>query len=375
MLNILKNLVNLDTTNSKKNETKCANYLKKLLSPYANKIELIGDKQKNIIAYFGNLNSRQALLLNGHLDVVQANPKNWQTNPFCLTIKENKAYGRGTADMKGGIAIILDAIIRAKNDGLLNNKLVIFAGTVDEESGADSNLGAKMVAKHLKDNNIDILGCIIPEPISPENKTRFNLGHRGLMWIKAKSHGKKSHSGLCNIEDNAILNLMNFIFELKIIIPNQPTKINNLPNTSCRIIHINSQAQDVFNVVPDVCECNLDVRVSPLEKNKKVYEKIQKLAKKHNIDLTLIKNTNSQICSENKKLVKKVQQAFKNLNEPYVIGYASPTCDAHWFSEQNIPTINGLGATGHNVHSDNEYILIDSLNIRSNLFYEIIKIW
>jgi len=212
---LLKSIVEIDTTNSLHNEYKITHILSKKLKKYASKIEFIGDKEQNILVFFGNLESQKILMFNGHLDVVSADKKAWSTPPFKYICDSQFAYGRGVADMKGGISIALTAIIKAVKNGLLKDKLIIFAGTADEESGANSDCGAKLIAKYLKDKNILPYGCIIPEPQPVEQPLRINIGHRGLLWLRAYSKGTTSHSGLMNIEDNAINKIMSFINELR----------------------------------------------------------------------------------------------------------------------------------------------------------------
>jgi len=375
-IELLKAMVEIDTTNQKANESELADFLARYVKPYADKLEFIGGQRKNLIAYFGNLKSKNILCFNGHMDVAAAEEKGWETKPFKLTVKNGFAFGRGTADMKGGLAASVQAVIKAKQAGLLNNKLIILACSVDEETGADSEFGAKLVVEHLIKNNIKPQGCVIPEPATYQQDVRINLGHRGLLWIKCKAYGKAMHSGLINTENNAINNIMAFISDIQKEITNQPKRINGVPQTSCRVLYVNGgKDEEVLNAIPDIAVAHLDVRTSPAEANSKVLLKIQNIAGRHNIDISVFKNTPSASISKNEKIVKVFEKAFENQNEKYTLGYASPTCDAHWFIETDIPAINGLGVSGENVHTNNEFIEIASLAKRVELFYNVIKEW
>jgi len=369
-IDILKNLVEIDTTNELANEKVLATWLKDFLLPFADKVEFVGD---NLIAYFGNLTSKNILLFNGHLDVVKADKKEWDTDPFKLTIKNGLAYGRGTADMKSGIAISLQSIIKAKQADLLKEKLIIFAGTVDEESGSCSSRGACLVAKYFKEKNIKPLGCLIPEP-SGKNIGKINLGHRGFLWLKCKSNGKSMHSGLINIEDNAINKMIDFVKEVQKIFTNQPIKVNKIPQTSCRVLFLKG-GEDIFNKIPAFCESNLDIRISPTDSASEILNQIQAIASKNKVEISIFKKCNSSETNENEKITKTLLSVIKETNFASEIGYASPTCDAHWFSEIGIPTINGLGAKGDNIHSPNEFIEISSLKEIEKIHFNLIKIW
>jgi len=88
------------------------------------------------------------LLLIGHLDVVEANPRDWPTDPFKLVEKDGYYYGRGTEDMKGDDALVLTALIRMKKEGFVPDRDIIAAFTADEEGGGDADGVQWLFAAH-----------------------------------------------------------------------------------------------------------------------------------------------------------------------------------------------------------------------------------
>jgi acetylornithine deacetylase/succinyl-diaminopimelate desuccinylase-like protein len=88
------------------------------------------------------------LLIMGHLDVVEANPRDWTTNPFQLVEKDGYFYGRGTEDMKGDDALLLTVMIRLKQEGYVPDRDIIAAFTADEEAGGDANGVQWLFATH-----------------------------------------------------------------------------------------------------------------------------------------------------------------------------------------------------------------------------------
>ena len=88
------------------------------------------------------------LLVLGHLDVVEANPRDWTTDPFKLVEKDGYFYGRGTEDMKGDDALVLTALIRMKKEGYVPDRDIIAAFTADEEAGGDANGVQWLFAAH-----------------------------------------------------------------------------------------------------------------------------------------------------------------------------------------------------------------------------------
>ncbi len=371
---ILAKLVAINTSNPPGNETTAASFLSEFLKNKTQKIKLIGNKKrKNIIAFFGNLESDNILLFNGHLDTVPFNKTEWQTNPLKLTEKNGSYYGRGVADMKGGVAASIFAILEAEKLGYLKNKQVIFAGSADEETGASSDFGSKMIIDYLVKNKIRVKGALIPEPSGNKKLLTLNLGHRGLIWLKVKSFGKADHAGLLRKEDNSILKMQKFIQGLYSLFPKNPKKVKGIPQSSIRITFINSGNDQHYNLMPQMCEANFDIRISPNENNEKTINRIMKIANKLNIEMQVIKNTPSSKISKQEKIVKVLENVLKSRKQKYKFGFASPTCDAHWYINAGIPTINGLGPVGENVHAPDERVLAESIYDRVDLFVDLIK--
>lgn len=372
---ILKKLIEIDTTNTIGNESKACDYLEKLFEGKAKKIERIGiPPRENIIAYFGNLESSKSLVITGHLDIAPYENEKWNTDPFNAVEKDGKIYGRGSCDMKGGIAIGIEAILQSVEQGLLENKMIVFAGTADEETGACSEIGAKIVSKYLKEKRIKPIGVILPEPNNDYEILKVNIGHRGMMAIECKSEGKATHPGSSVYpENNAINNMFEFITELNSVIPRNPINKNGIPGSSCRMTYINAGIENACKSIPDKCICNLDVRISPLDTNEKILDIISKIADKKDIKVNCIRKTNSSIIEKDEKIVLELIKLLDEEKQKYEICCASPVCDAHWFNELGMKTINTFGASGGAVHGHNEYAMIDSLEKRVDLLVKFIS--
>ena len=372
---ILKDLIAINTESPEGNESKAVKYICDLFKDKATKIEIVGEYlRENIIAFFGNLESKNILLLTGHLDVAPVNAEEWDTDPYIAEEKDGKIYGRGSCDMKSGIAICLEAILNSLNKDFMKDKLLIFAGTVDEETGANSEIGAKLVAEYLYKNNIKPVGVILPEPNNDYEIIKVNIGHRGAMWVECESKGKAMHPGsTVHKENNAIINMYNFIEELRKYIPGDTKIEDGIPGSTCRATYINAGIPNAFKFVPDKCICNLDIRISPLESNNKVLNKVIEIAKKHDIEVRVLRETPSSIIEKDEPILKTMLDILNQMNKKYEICCASPVCDAHWFNKLGMPTLNVLGASGGNVHVKNEYATINSLKDRVKILEEVIE--
>lgn len=150
---------------------------------YSDRTDFSGNP--NLVAILKGSGGGKSLLLNGHIDVVpEGNEHDWHHHPFSGFEKENRIYGRGSTDMKGGnvsLLLALEALIK------LEVKLkgdVIFQSVIEEESG-----GAGTLATVLRGYHAD--GAIIPEPTS----MKLFPHQQGSIWFRLLIRGKSAHGG------------------------------------------------------------------------------------------------------------------------------------------------------------------------------------
>jgi acetylornithine deacetylase/succinyl-diaminopimelate desuccinylase-like protein len=104
----------------------------------------------NIVVRLKGTGKLKPVLYIGHLDVVEAAREDWSSDPYKLTEKDGRLYGRGTIDMKGQDASTLTALIRLKKEGFVPDRDIIVAFTADEEAGGDAN-GVDWLLKNHRD--------------------------------------------------------------------------------------------------------------------------------------------------------------------------------------------------------------------------------
>jgi acetylornithine deacetylase/succinyl-diaminopimelate desuccinylase-like protein len=102
----------------------------------------------NVILRYRGKRPGSAVLFLGHLDVVEARPEDWSSDPFTLTERDGWFYGRGTIDMKDGDAALVESLIRLKRERFVPDRDVIVAFTADEEAGGESNGPAFLLQEH-----------------------------------------------------------------------------------------------------------------------------------------------------------------------------------------------------------------------------------
>jgi succinyl-diaminopimelate desuccinylase len=147
--------------------------------------------------------------LNGHIDVVEAG-SGWTVDPWAGEVRDGKLFGRGTCDMKGGIAA---AVVAAETLLELEPDLpgaIEISGTADEESGGYG--GVAWLARRGFFSKPRVDHVIIPEPL---NVDRVCIGHRGVWWAEVTTHGRIAHGSMPFLGDCAVRHMGAFLQALE----------------------------------------------------------------------------------------------------------------------------------------------------------------
>jgi len=136
---LLQNLIRFDTTNPPGNEAQCVAYINNLLTEAELETTVLAKdaNRPNLIARLKGQGTAPPLLLYGHVDVVTTANQDWTHPPFDGKVVDGYVWGRGALDMKGGVAMMLAAFLRAKAEGLAPAGDVVLAILSDEEAGGD----------------------------------------------------------------------------------------------------------------------------------------------------------------------------------------------------------------------------------------------
>jgi succinyl-diaminopimelate desuccinylase len=268
-LRLLSRLVEINTESvPKKGYSECASVIVEEAEKNSLTTEIVdGEKgakdglpRPNVIVTLDS-GSDTTVLLESHFDVVPPGT-GWKYPPFKLTVEEGKAYGRGTADNKAGIAAVMGALRQLSNEKLdVNLKLV--AG-VDEEIGGRYGVDYVMSDWGLKGDAALIVDA------GPES---LFLGASGIIWGKIMVKGKQGHAGYPFKAKNAIEEAMKLIdcFENYEKLVEKKESTLHAPAGSPRkfvwgrysVTMI--RAGEKENVIPGICEFRFDRRLLPEE--------------------------------------------------------------------------------------------------------------
>ena len=152
----------------------------------------------NVVGTRRGASDRPLVHVNGHFDVVPAGD-GWTVDPFAGTVRGGRLYGRGSCDMKAGLAAAVYAGEAIRRAGVLLPGTVEVSGTVDEESGGFG--GVAWLAEHGRIGSRRTDYVIIPEPL---NVDRVCVGHRGVYWFELTVRGRTAHGSMPFLGTSAI---------------------------------------------------------------------------------------------------------------------------------------------------------------------------
>jgi len=311
--------------------------------------------------------TRAGIVLSGHTDVVPVDGQPWDTDPFKATIKDDRIYGRGSADMKSYIAAALAMTPRFLAADLKSP--VHFALSYDEEIGC---LGVRGLIEDLARAGIKPAGCIIGEPTSMQPV----VAHKGKRAYKCCFRGREAHSALTPQGVNAIeyaARLVVYIRHMAERMRDCETRDNgfDVPFTTLQTGVI--KGGTAANIVPRDCEVHFEFRYLPgvdpeaLESEIKSYAERVLLPEMRAVDpATFIAfETKAEIPGLDPSVERAEQDRVTSLAQALArnqaIAKVAYATEAGLFQRAGIPSIIcGPGSIGE-AHKPNEFITLEQV--------------
>jgi len=305
-----------------------------------------GVELHNLVTKIGS--GKKKILLSGHFDTVPVGDQTkWDYPPFSAKIVDGKIYGRGSADMKGGITSLIGVMkILETNSHFMENCELIFLGTADEETGMTGSL---TLAENGYADDAKLL--IIAEP------TNLNIGiaEKGLLWAILKVYGKSAHGSMPSEGNNAIEAVFDIIPQLYECLEPKENKI--LGRSTLNIGKIRGGTK--INVVPDYSKLEVDFRLIPEQNHETVISKLNKIKLEScKVEVEILKREPSLQSDLNHPFV----QNLRKISKAKCIGLSYAT-DAVNFVAPNdpIPFIIFGPGNPNVVHKINEWISLDQV--------------
>jgi acetylornithine deacetylase len=254
-IDILEALVGFDTTSRNSNLALVA-WIEGYLDRFGIAHERIPDRtgtKTNVWATIGPA-ATAGYILSGHTDVVPVDGQAWTSDPFRLTRRDGRLYGRGAADMKGFLACCLAAVPDMAARGLAQP--IHLAISYDEEVGC---IGVRDLIARLRDAPVKPLGCFVGEPTLMGVVT----GHKGKRSLRVSVHGRTCHSSLAPQGVNAVEYAARLIVKIRDIAERLAREgardpLYDVPYTTGHTGIVSGGT--ALNIVPDLCVFEFEFR-------------------------------------------------------------------------------------------------------------------
>lgn len=257
-LDLIHDLIAFDTT-SRESNLELIDYVDAYLGKLGVETLRVYDDEKSKANVYATLGpqDKSGILLSGHTDVVPVDGQNWTSDPFTLREADEKLFGRGTADMKGFIAIALAYAPEMLKRGLKTP--IHLAFSYDEEIG---HLGARRLVEIIRDMPVRPAMCIVGEPTGMD----VIVAHKGKRKMRVHVRGLEAHSSLAPHAVNAIEYAAELIAHIKGIarrIEKEGPFDDKFDLTHSTIQVGVIQGGVSLNIVPNSCVFEFEIRHLP----------------------------------------------------------------------------------------------------------------
>lgn len=374
---ILMNLIKYKTITP--NECGIYNYIKSILSNF-NFLDLNAnlDETKNIFFYktpscmdfFEAKKKFKHICFAGHVDVVPPG-NNWECDPFIPTIKiendKHYIYGRGTQDMKGGIAAFLDSIINYSKQK--HNFIISILLTSDEEGVG--TYGTKYAINELEKMNMLPDYAIVAEPTCSNFLGDFiKIGRRGSINGKITINGVQGHAAY----PNKCINPVELLGSKLGDIAGYEFDLGDLHFAPSKMVITDIRGGiETSNVTPSTLKIMFNVRNSTNTNIDNIREYINKILKDIDFSCELTQSAFPFI-TQDSILIQKLQNSIVKVTKKIPkLSTDGGTSDARFFALKKIDVVE-LGVINDRIHAVNERVCIHDLNQLSLIFNEFLNL-
>ncbi len=314
---------------------------------------------KMLIATKAKPQAKLKILLGGHMDTVYPPEHHFQA---CRNLDANTLNGPGVADLKGGLIVMLEALKKFEASELAENLAWTVFINPDEELGSPGS--APILEELARQHDIGL----VYEPSLADGSLAYKRMGTGNFTVVLR--GKAAHVGRdFKSGRNAVVAVARMAAEM-----NKLNKDNNIILNVANII-----SEGPLNVVPDLALLRFNVRIADNKRGdiilKKINKIIEKISKRTGVVAELHGNFNRKAKVPDArlaKLYKLVQDCARKLGLEIKLRDTGGCCDGNNLWEHGLVNVDTLGVRGGNIHSDAEFVLLDSISERVELSYKLL---
>ena len=368
-LELLKKLIKIESISP--NDNGCFDVIRQQFDGLDFSFEETSYKNiSNLIITNGDSKNKTFCFL-GHTDVVPPGPESeWSVPPFSGEIIDNKIYGRGAADMKGGVACFISALkeFLSENKDPSFNIMVLLNSN---EEGKLENGKVDRVINEMIDKDKFIDFCLIGEPSSSKKVGDvIRIGRRGSLSGNLKVYGIQGHVAYPKQALNPILGIGKTLEELKNMEWDRGNE--NFEPTSFQVSNIKS-GTGAENVVPGVLEMTFNFRFSPESTPDRLKEMFEELLKKSNLKYDVSWTLSAlPFLTSKTEFIDIVKSSIKEINNiDTKIDNGGGTSDGRWVAPMGSEIVE-LGPLNKTIHQIDEHVDIEDLSTLKEIYKKIL---
>ena len=368
-LELLKKLIKIESISP--NDNGCFDVIKQQFDGLDFSFEETNYKNiSNLIITNGDSKNKTFCFL-GHTDVVPPGPESeWSVPPFSGEIIDNKIYGRGAADMKGGVACFISALkeFLSENKDPSFNIMVLLNSN---EEGKLENGKVDRVINEMIDKDKFIDFCLIGEPSSSKKVGDvIRIGRRGSLSGNLKVYGIQGHVAYPKQALNPILGIGKTLEELKNMEWDRGNE--NFEPTSFQVSNIKS-GTGAENVVPGVLEMTFNFRFSPESSPDGLKEMFEALLKKSDLKYDVSWTLSAlPFLTAKTQFIDIVKSSIKEINNiDTKIDNGGGTSDGRWVAPMGSEIVE-LGPLNKTIHQIDEHVDIEDLSTLKEIYKKIL---
>lgn len=369
-LELLKELISRESISP--NDAGCQDVLVELLSEHGFVPEFMqfGDV-RNLWIRRGS--QAPLVVFAGHTDVVPPGPSDlWDSPPFEPTIRDNKLYGRGAADMKGGVAASAIACLEFVKANPNHKGSIALLITSDEESVAID--GTVRVCEELENRGDAIDYCIVAEPSCAERLgDTIKIGRRGSLGATLAVKGKQGHVAYPHKVRNPIHSSAPAIAELCATEWDKGNKF--FPPTSFQISNYRA-GTGAANVVPGLAQIEFNFRFCTESSPESLETRVEDILKKYNLDYEIEWILGGEpFLTEAEDLTNAMVDSIKEVTGVDAeLSTTGGTSDGRFIAKMNPkPKILEFGVINASIHQINEHVDIDDLEKSKDIYVKVLE--
>ena len=327
-------------------------------------IQQVAPGRSNVIGSLEGKARGQTLMLCGHMDTVGVIG---MQAPFDPVEKDGRIYGRGSQDMKGGLASMIDAALHLSRNGGLTSGRLILAAVIDEEYGS---IGAEALVKTWKAD-----AAVVGEPTD----MKIAIGHKGFEWVEVTTEGIAAHGSRPADGRDAIFRMGRILSRLerldRELQSRQPHPVHGTASLHASLIVGGRE----LSTYPDQCTLDVERRTidgelkqCALKEVENILEDLRREDAEFKASARFLFSRPPYLTPAGHDLPKMIESAVARRGKQPVRGGMSFWTDAAILGEAGIPSVV-FGPGGAGLHSISEYVIADDVMTCRDALMELAK--